>query len=275
MKHSIGLLAPVLATLAGCQLYFGDSGDDGDWNYCGSDGYYECSGDDCYWRGPDCPTGGTGSGGMGGGGFECTDSSDCAAGCYCGNGVCEEAGFCTQDSDCGMGYTCNEDRSSCEPEGQTVCGANEDCPAGQYCEGGTCTSTCVCSTDAEAAAQGFDYCDEWRITCMSGTDPAGTCAGQPTCNIVAPTCQPGDVPLLGADGCWNGECEAASQCADPAPCGRLNTSTDCLARTMDCRPIYAGSNCTKTDGSGLPCQDGDTDCTCANYAYHSCVDYAP
>src|SRR5688500_3344107 len=84
MKHSLTLLVAVATSaLAGCQLYFGEEDNDGAWNYCGADGYYECEGDDCYWRGPSCPTG-TGMGSAGG--FECNDNTDCAAGCYCGNG---------------------------------------------------------------------------------------------------------------------------------------------------------------------------------------------
>src|SRR5689334_9678152 len=117
MKHSIALLvAACTSLLAGCELYFGDGHDHnggGEWNYCGSDGYYTCEGDYCEWQGSTCPAGtGSGSGTIspgGGSGFDCQANSDCAAGCYCANGTCEEAGFCTQDSDCGSGYQCNED----------------------------------------------------------------------------------------------------------------------------------------------------------------------
>jgi hypothetical protein len=271
MKNlSIGLLVAVATTvMSGCALYFGNDHDDGDtWTYCGSDGYYTCDGENCQWVSSTCPDQGSGSGGQGGG-FECTDNSDCAAGCYCGNGICEEAGFCTQDSDCGTGYICNEDRSSCEPGGAN-CTADANCPSGQACIDGSCTSTCACTSDAEAAQQGFDYCDEWRGTCMSGSDPAGTCAGEPTCNLVAPTCQPGDVPLLGADGCWTGECEAASHCADAPPCGRINDQPNCAART-DCRQIVNGINCTKTDGTNAPCQAGDTNCSCEQLVFAACT----
>src|SRR4051812_43394080 len=99
MKHSIALLVASIATsmLAGCELYFGDGHDQSDnWNYCGSDGYYVCSGDNCEWQGPQCPAGaGSGSSNPGGGGsgsgYECSQNNDCAAGCYCANGTCEEA----------------------------------------------------------------------------------------------------------------------------------------------------------------------------------------
>ncbi len=190
------------------------------------------------------PGGGSGSGSAEPGQFECQDNGDCAAGCYCSaGGICEEAGFCTQDSDCGEGYECNETRSSCEPV------------------------SCVCSTDAEAAAQGYDYCDEATITCKKGTDPAGTCAGVPTCNILPPTCAPGDVPLLGADGCWNGQCEAATQCAAPPECSHINDEANCTARP-DCAASVNGINCTKPDGSA--CQSGDSNCSCEQLVFAAC-----
>lgn len=274
MKHSVALLVSAMTSmLAGCSLYFGGSDNDGSWNYCGEDGYYECEGNDCFWRGASCPAGSSTDPNPPGG-FECTDSSDCAAGCYCANGTCEEAGFCTQDSDCGDGYVCNEDRSSCEPAGTQTCTTDADCAAGEYCDAATstCTASCICSSDAQAASQGFDYCDELRQTCMLGGDPAGTCAGDPaaTCNIIPPTCAPGDVPLLGADGCWNGECELATECADAAPCSRLNTQNDCSTRSADCRAVSVGHNCTRTDGSA--CQPGDdaTVCHCDSYTYERC-----
>lgn len=273
MKTSFALLVTAMTSmLAGCSLYFGDGNDhnrgDGTWNYCGSDGYYECKDESCIWRGPTCPDSDNPMGG-----FECTQSTDCAAGCYCANGTCEEAGFCTQDSDCGTGYVCNKERSSCEPTAPvTTCETDTNCPNGQTCspDSHTCVATCTCATDQQAASQGYDYCDEWRATCMNGTDPAGTCAGEPTCNIVPPTCAAGDVPLLGADGCWTGECEAASQCADAPACKRINDSASCAARS-DCHRVFNGINCTKNDGSGQACQDGDVNCTCAQYIYSSCA----
>ena len=64
MKPTFTLLAAVaMSALAGCQLYFGEEHEDESWTYCGSDGYYECNDEDCYWRGPECPSGtGGGSG---------------------------------------------------------------------------------------------------------------------------------------------------------------------------------------------------------------------
>jgi hypothetical protein len=276
MKHSNALmllLVTASTALAGCQLYFGEEENNGSWTYCGSDGYYECNDDDCYWRGPECPAGGS----MGGEqpGYECKMDSDCAAGCYCDNGYCNEAGFCTKDSDCGNGYVCDESRSSCEPADEqppTACGADNDCPTGEYCDSATlkCTATCTCANDAEATANGFDYCDESRQTCLPGIDPAGDCAGDVTCSTARPACPAGQVPMI-SDGCYTGFCEFINSCASTPACGSYQHDADCFADT-DCAASYTGINCKRMDNT--PCQAGDTGCTCENFQFASCNDKA-
>jgi hypothetical protein len=272
MKHSIALLvATVTIALSGCQLYFGEEENNGSWTYCGSDGYYECNDNDCYWRGPDCPAGGWGSGsGMTPpGGFECDSNTDCAAGCYCANGICEEAGFCTKDSDCGTGYTCDEARSSCVPDGEeppTACVDDNSCPSGEYCDNGYCTASCSCITDAEAKNGGFDYCDEERQTCLLGSDPDGDCAGPVTCNLGRPTCPVQQAPVI-ADGCYTGECVVIGSCGTKPPCENLSHESDCRADTT-CSVSYTGINCKKPDNTA--CTAGDTNCTCDSYQYASC-----
>jgi hypothetical protein len=277
MKHSIALLvATVTLALSGCELYFGDEQNNDSWNYCGSDGYYECNDNDCYWRGPECPsTSGSGSSTTPPNGFDCKSNTDCAAGCYCANGFCEEAGFCTQDSDCGTGYVCDESRSSCEPSGQeppTSCGADNDCATGEYCDSATleCTPTCTCATDADAVAGGYDYCDESRGTCLPGIDPIGTCAGEVTCNQVRPSCPAGQVALV-LDGCYTGQCQTITACEASPACEAYGYDADCRADTS-CASSYTGINCKKPDMT--PCQAGDTNCTCASYQYASCHDGA-
>ena len=276
LVQSLGLMVALAATsmLAGCELYFGShdhNGGGSTWNYCGSDGYYQCHGDSCTWVSPTCPDPGSS-----GSGYECTTSTDCAAGCYCASGTCEEGGFCSGNSDCGPGYHCDTDRSSCEPDGGSgsgsavTCTSDASCPDGQICgPNGTCTAPCWCASDAQAASQGYAYCDESRQTCMSGTDPAGTCGGTPdaSCTTQPPKCASGDVPLL-SNGCWNGQCEAASQCAVPPVCGNINDESNCLSRS-DCRPEYTGHDCHKSDGTA--CHDGDTGCTCATFTFADCT----
>lgn len=274
MKHSIALLvATATLALAGCQLYFGDEENNGSWTYCGSDGYYECNDNDCYWRGPECPTSQPGQPGQTPpGGFECQDDSDCAAGCYCSNGTCEEAGFCATDADCGMGYECDESRSSCVPTEEETCTSDDDCATGEVCDTatGSCTATCTCATDADAGAAGYDYCDEVRGTCMSGEDPYGTCGGTvaPTCNVARPSCPEGTVALM-YDGCYTGGCSWINLCAATPECSSYRYDSDCR-NDASCSSAYTGTGCKKPDNS--PCQAGDTDCTCATYTFASCQD---
>jgi Cys-rich repeat protein len=281
MKHSVALLVSAMTSmLAGCSLYFGDSENDGSWNYCGEDGYYECEGNDCFWRGATCPAGAGSGGTTNPGGFECTDSNDCAAGCYCGeNGTCEEAGFCTQDSDCGEGYVCNEDRSSCEPgtgnPGPTPCLWDSECPTGQYCSPDTltCTATCTCTDDETAVANGFGWCDETRSTCLPGQDPAGTCGGEAdgtSCTTFAPVCPSGQVPVMFA-GCYTGGCMEYAACDVNPICEHINDAPNCDSRA-DCREVQNGVNCR--DANGNNCQPGVGTCTCDSYVFASCASRA-
>jgi hypothetical protein len=274
LVHSLGLMVALAATsmLAGCELYFGshDHGNGSTWNYCGSDGYYQCQGDSCSWVSATCPDPGT----QPPGNYECTSSTDCAAGCYCDSGKCEEGGFCATDEDCGDGYHCNTDRSSCEPN-PPGCQADTDCASGQTCDvtTGACTASCVCDSDASAVQQGFGYCDEARQTCMTGTDPNGTCAGTAGANCAAaPQCASGQVPLIGADGCYTGACEDYGACSAAPVCEHINDETNCLGR-MDCGADYTGHNCHKADGTA--CHDGDVGCTCESFTFASCSADSP
>lgn len=268
--NTFGLLLATLVALGGCDLYFGHHDSGGTWNYCGSDGYYQCQGDNCTWVGATCPAGsGSGSGATG---SQCTSSTQCAAGCYCQNGTCEEGGFCTTDSDCGAGYHCDTSRSSCEPNPPpTTCNYDNQCPQGQYCSptNNQCTTTCVCTNDQQAIAGGFGWCDTTRDTCLPGQNPAGTCAGTPasTCTTLEPVCPSGQVPLL-IDGCFNGLCQAFASCNLPPVCEHINDETDCLGRA-DCSGTYTGIDCTKPDGSA--CHSGDVNCTCASFQFATCV----
>jgi hypothetical protein len=238
--HSLSLLIAIgaLGTLSGCELYFGGhGGGSGDtWNYCGSDGYYQCSGDNCTWVSSTCPAGqGSGSG------FECTMSTDCAAGCYCASGTCEEGGFCTTDGDCGTGFHCNTGRSSCEP--------NPPQPPG-------------CKVDSDCNQNGGQFCDVPTGTCTQGS-----CAGDITCNTVAPTCAVGSVPLI-YNGCYTGGCLATDTCSDAPVCGHINDEGNCLDRA-DCTAVYVGLNCTNAQ-TGQACHSGDAGCTCQSFSFDHC-----
>jgi hypothetical protein len=237
--HTLTLL--MLSTLAGCELYFGGHGGSGggdSWNYCGSDGYYSCQGDNCTWVSPTCPGAGQGSGGSGSG-YECTSNTDCAAGCYCANGTCTEGGFCTADADCGPGYHCDTQRSSCEPN-----------PPG-------------CTKDSDCNQAGGQFCDVPTGTCTQGS-----CAGAITCNLAKPTCPVGSSPLI-YNGCYTGGCLATDQCSAAPVCENINEENFCLARSADCNSVYVGLNCTNTQ-TGQSCHDGDANCVCQSFQFDHC-----
>ena len=66
MKHSFALLVTAMTSmLAGCEPLLRRRQRPQRrirWNYCGSDGYYECKTTSCIWRGPTCPAGGSSGG---------------------------------------------------------------------------------------------------------------------------------------------------------------------------------------------------------------------
>jgi hypothetical protein len=245
LLKTVGFMIAIASagTLAGCNLYFGP-----DNNHPGG-------------------SGGGGGGGGSGSGYDCTMNSDCAAGCYCNNGTCEEGGFCTMDSDCGPGYHCDTGRSSCEPN--PTCKTDSDCNPGEYCNSGSCTATCSCANDQEAIRQGFGWCDETRMTCMPGTDPAGDCTDAVTCASAPPSCPDGQVALV-LSGCYTGQCRAITACEGAPACSHLQHEDDCLNRNQTCSAVYTGINCHKPDGSA--CHAGDTDCTCDSFEFHGCTD---
>lgn len=45
----------------------------------------------------------------------CTDDTQCAAGCFCLNGSCEETAICSTDADCPADQHCDATRSTCVP----------------------------------------------------------------------------------------------------------------------------------------------------------------
>jgi hypothetical protein len=104
---------------------------------------------------------------------------------------------------------------------------------------------------------------------MTGTDPAGLCATTVTCATNPPACPDNQVPLVGADGCWSGQCRAITQCEAAPSCHQLEHEDDCTSRRTDCTPVYTGQDCKKADGTA--CVSGDTGCTCATFTFNQCV----
>lgn len=86
-------------------------------------------------------------------------------------------------------------------------------------------------------------------------DPDGAAGEVPEPCAVDAHCPAGSI-------CAEGVCQALT-CAD------FDTEGACLARE-DCKPVYSGVDCV--DASGGECTSGDTDCTCASFAFALCVD---
>jgi len=238
----VAIAVATMSLLAGCQLYFGSN-----------------------------DSGGGGGGGGGSGdrppGFQCNGDAQCAAGCFCSNGICAEAGFCSTDKDCGSGFHCDIARSSCVPNAK--CTKDAQCDQGAACDtsNGKCVATCKCATDIEAINQGFAWCDEARATCMTGADPLGSCLGTISCTTAAPVCPEGQVALR-KDGCFTGQCRAITGCEAAPECGALQHEDDCLTRAADCSTVYNGHGCRKPDGTA--CQAGDANCTCDSFTFAQC-----
>ncbi len=306
----VSLLALFSSALAGCHLYLGEDGNNGDrYEYCDDSGCYECDDWGCYPGGEPQP------------GWTCTSNYDCASGCFCsGDGFCEEAGFCTYDTDCPDNYEC-DDRSSCVPEGSNdACTADANCPAGSYCDeqSGACVGSWTCDPGAtiSSCGMGFEcdergtcipqsctddsmcqagcYCDESVGECIETTtcDAQGNCPGDLACDTdrntcvppgdIGPTCQgtiscDGLAPIcpVGStpiieDGCYTGQCMAKSECPDGAPFA-------CSDLNNDENTCIANATCGTvykgvncTSPSGATCTSGSVDCTCESFEFDYC-----
>jgi hypothetical protein len=149
---SVGLAIAVATAslLTGCQLYFDDH-------------------NDRHSSSPDPNGGSSGPGAQPG--FSCTTDANCAAGCFCADGTCTEAGFCSTDKDCGDGFICDVARSSCEP-GQA--------PPAVTCAG-TASATCTATAPACPAGQ-TPLLQDGCFTGVCGD--IATCDAPPTCEAL-------------------------------------------------------------------------------------------
>jgi hypothetical protein len=114
----------------------------------------------------------------------CSSDAECAAGCYCLNGNCEETSICTADNQCRAGETCDENRTTCEPITGTcytpavcnvappTCGAGELAEVANGCYTGLCLPEASCP-DAPPAP-----------TCEEINDWAQCIAAAPECTAV-------------------------------------------------------------------------------------------
>ncbi len=233
------LASTLVGVMAGCGLYFGDSNSQGGWSYCGSNGYYQCDqNDNCQLVSSSCPSGGTG--------YTCTSNTDCAAGCYCSNGECTEGGFCGSNGDCGSGYTCDTQRSSCEPipPPPPGCTKNSDCSNG-------------------------DTCDVQTGQCVAPPPTLhGVCVdASATCDLKMPVCPEHEVATT-YQGCWTGQCEAIGSCNTTPACDLRQHEDDCSVDSS-CAVVTNGIDCTTSTGAA--CNPGDTGCTCKEFVFASCT----
>jgi hypothetical protein len=156
------------------------------------------------------------------------------------------------------------------PGGGNSCASNEDCAAACFCneEKGICEETGFCAT-ARDCPDGY-ICDD-RSSCVpDGASCAGAIAQ--TCQLVAPKCAEGSVPLL-KEGCYvdrdeDGafDCEEITSCAAAPSCEARQHQSDCVSGT-GCSSISIGRNCSN---GGQPCEGGQPGCICETYVFERC-----
>jgi hypothetical protein len=123
-------------------------------------------------------------------GYDCADDAECAAGCYCGDGICVEGGFCTRDEQCGDGLSCDEGRNSCDPQG-----------------GGTCTGAVTCNEVMPNCAA--DTVPLVENGCWTGAcEPLALCDATPPCDRI--NTEPSCLALAACEAVYNG-----SNCKNP------------------------------------------------------------
>lgn len=187
LLSSVGLAIAVatVSLVTGCQLYFNDNHD--------------------HQSGGGSAGGGSAGSGASQPGFSCTTDVNCAAGCFCSDGTCTEAGFCSTDKDCGDGFVCDTTRSSCKPAP----------PAPVVtCAGDPATT---CTTAAPACAVG-------QTPLLQDGCFTGACGAIATCDA-APACD----ALQHQD-----DCKARTTDCAQVFVGRNCTGTTCGVSTVDC-----------------------------------------
>lgn len=216
--YSLGLALLMAFTVTGCELYFDDNDDDFDGPRpapCELDGR--------------CPSGG---------GNDCKDNEDCAAGCYCvippgsDTGKCEETGFCRTDADCPEGFHC-DDRQSCVKD-------DEPPPPPPAACTGTIAPTCT----------------NGRPRCPAGQVP-----------LIANGC------YVDTTGDGQFDCAAVASCEAPPVCRAYQHEADCEAAVEpatgnECKSIKNGINCAMPDGSA--CGNGQPGCVCERLVFDKC-----
>lgn len=117
---------------------------------------------------------------------------------------------------------------------------------------------------------------EWAFSCPDGTWFICRNEGYFHCESGPPTYDPPPPCTWVSAQCTSNprpdQSEAQAACtAKPMPppaCTAITDEDACLAR-VDCTASYEGLDCTNP--TGTMCHDGDTDCTCAQFVFVSCL----
>ncbi len=174
----------------------------------------------------------------------CRIDSDCPQGSACVGGLCYETSgepwppsfLCQSSADCpGEGQFCNEEISSCQPEGMP-CDAFGECPQGAVCVEGICFALPErCSFDFECGKNKFCH----NNACEERPENCPECEGQTICDSLTGTCKdPCDINLAGD--CPQGQACGGSLCSNVYTA--CSSDADCSNFEMICDTTFFGQN---------------------------------
>ncbi len=273
---SLLVVAGALSTLAGCELYFGDHGNNNNdtWNYCGSDGFYQCQGDSCEWVSSTCPSG-SGSGRRAPARARAratsarrTPTAPPAATARTAPATRAASARRTPTAARAITATPRARRASRTRRRPAATGTTSARAASTATPDHTCTETCTCQNDSEAiprasagATRPATRASPARIL------PVAAAARSPAprrCRRARPARSPCRSTAAGP---------APAATRPPATCRRPASASaprmTCAARSTDCSPNYTGLNCHSTvDGSS--CTQNSMNCVCDSYVFASC-----
>lgn len=129
-------------------------------------------------------------------------------------------------------------------------------------QGGTCAGldAYACSRHDDCVAMhaaGSPIGTFMSCAAESSVQDPGSCVGAITCTTPQPSCPANTLPGR-ANGCWTGYCIPIADCDALPSCEDL-LERDCIGRS-DCKPTYAGVNCTCTS----------TGCSCQSVVFDAC-----
>ena len=184
-----------------------------------------------------------------------TTADPCPSDFFCGDECCPtQAGYtcCGGSSACCLNEQCNNETSTCCPEGEFPCG-DGCCVNANNCCNGVCCPSDQCNQDVEP-----DFC------CDSGSFACGTTEGNICCDsdtekccddvcIPREDCCPSLPDCTACQICLNGTC--FSDCVAPDVCTRVDCINGaCITVEGGCEE---GETCCDVDGTGIDCVNLD------------------